>query len=367
MVSSARLTAHGALRSLPWIPVFGALALGAFHVVNLTPGTAVYVVGIVALGGLAFGNGANDLPKSISTLIGAGVSSRSRALALGSLVTLAGAVVSLFVSSALVRLFSTGGITSKSIAGEPALAAAIALGAATWVLGATRFGLPVSTTHAVVGASVGAAVMTGGGGAVNWGPTALLVAVPLLVGPLLAAGLGSALGAAITRADRWESVSRRTSSVHFASAMGSAVARAWNDTPKLVGVGYLLLGAEGEGSLWTALCLTGLIGAAMLIGGVWASHRVSETLGFRLVSLNPSSGLAANGTNAILVSGASILGLPLSTTHVSGGALVGAGMGTRNSPPRGSVAGEVLAAWILTVPGAALLATVAFAVLRLVA
>ncbi|MBI4219424.1 MAG: inorganic phosphate transporter, partial [Chloroflexi bacterium] len=355
-----------AVRSLPRFLIFGALALAALHVANLTPGTSVYVVGIAVLGGLAFGSGANDLPKSISTLIGAGVSSRSRALALGSLATLAGAAVSLFGSVALVRLFSPGGITSESIAGGPAFAIAISIGAAAWVLAATRFGLPVSTTHAIVGASVGAAVMAAGSGAVNWGQTALLVAIPLLVGPLLAAGLGSALGAAIIKVDRRESVSRRFSSVHVASAMGSAAARAWNDTPKLVGVGYLLLGAKGEGSLSTALCLTGLIGAAMLIGGVWASRRVDETLAFRLADLNSSSGLAANAANTVLVSGASILGLPLSTTHVSGGALVGASLGTGKRPVHGKVAGEVLAAWVLTVPGAGLLAAVSLAVFRLV-
>lgn len=346
--------------------VFGALALGALHVVSLTPGTAVYVVGLVALGGLAFGNGANDLPKSISTLIGAGVSSRSRALALGSVATVTGVVVSLFLASALVRLFSTGGIISESIARDPALPLAVLIGAAAWVLMATRSGLPVSTTHAVVGASVGAAVMAAGSDAVNWGPTALLVAAPLLVGPPLAVGLGLALGAGIKRAGRRESVSRRSSSVHLASAMGSAIARAWNDTPKLVGLGYLMLGVEGDGVSWTALCLTALIGAAMVLGGVWASRRVTETLGFRLVSLNSASGLSASAANAVLVSGATALGLPLSTTHVSGSALVGADLATHGRTVHRGTAREVVTAWILTAPAAGLLAALAFAGLRLV-
>lgn len=314
----------------------------------------VFLIGLVAL---AFANGANDLPKSIATLVGSGAASYRRALWAGVVATVIGGGLAVLWSGALLRLFSAGGITGVDSSTYPMFPIAVVCGAACWLLLATRFGLPVSTTHALIGASVGAALAAQGTEGVRWGTLVLAVAVPLLAAPLVAVPLGFAISRAASphRGEGRESARRI---LHLLSAAGSSAARAFNDTPKIAGVGLLALAAQepaasSDRSLWLIV----LTVVAMAVGGLWASRRVNETLALRLVTLDSRSGLSANASNTVLVGAGSFLGLPLSTTHVSGAALVGAALGGRRVEIRWDLARDIMAGWIVTVPGGAALTT----------
>jgi PiT family inorganic phosphate transporter len=143
------------------------------------------------------------------------------------------------------------------------------------------------------------------------------------------------------------------------SAVGASVARALNDTPKIVGVGLLALELGGSSSNPIPKeLLSALVSLAMVAGGFWASKLVMHTLAFRVTDLNLYSGVTANLTNWSLVSAGSFLGLPLSTTHVSGAAMVGSVYGTRCHKVRWKVVKNVSNAWLITVPATAVLAVI---------
>jgi PiT family inorganic phosphate transporter len=145
--------------------------------------------------------------------------------------------------------------------------------------------------------------------------------------------------------------SRVLRSMHFLSAGSVCFARAVNDTPKIAA---LLFVAGVAGTEWRL----GLIAAAMAVGGVLATRRVAETISRRITPLNPAEGLTANAVTAALVIGASHIGVPVSTTHVSVGSLFGIGVATRQA--RWKTVGQILLAWITTLPLAAALGALVF-------
>jgi PiT family inorganic phosphate transporter len=358
---------------------------------------------LLAALGVAFVNGANDNMKGVATLYGSGVLSYRRALALATASTAAGGLASVALASGLVASFSGKGLVPDAALG-PALLGAVALAAAGTVLLATRMGLPVSTTHALVGGLAGAGWVAAGpdlelsvlGGA---------FAAPLLAGPLLgtalawsglrlgrrvtrrlgvtersclcleaaptpaAAGVGAALltarGAGVAglpqrvalklgetascpvHADgSVAGLSARATLVAAHLFSGSLVgfARGLNDTPKILG---LLVGASILAPLPGALAVS----LVMAAGGLLAARRVAETLARRITPMTPSQGLSANLATSLLVIGASHLALPISTTHVATGGIFG--IGAAGSQLQRGAVGAILGAWLITLPLAA--------------
>src|SRR6266542_2370781 len=137
---------------------------------------------------VAFANGANDVSKGIATLVGSGLSNYRAAVVWGSLCTVAGALTAGLASQALVATFSGKGILAHPTS-APAFLVAVAAGAIGWLVIATRTGLPVSTTHSLAGALVGAALVGGGWGGVMWSALAKKIALPLLASPLMSLAL----------------------------------------------------------------------------------------------------------------------------------------------------------------------------------
>ncbi len=342
---------------------------------------------------LAFVNGANDNMKGAATLWGAGELGYRRALALATASTAAGSLASLALATELVKAFSAKGLVPDAVLDSDYLTAVALAGAAT-VLLATRWSLPVSTTHALVGGLAGAGVVAAGS-RLDLGALGGAFALPLLVSPLLAIGLAAAAlwggraggrrlglradscvcvaeglplangGAAVLGSARLAlqlgnaascpvhdpgGVALSARSVirggHLLSACLVGFARGVNDTPKILG---LLVAAKALSPLVGALALTG----AMALGGWLGAHRVAETLARRLTPMTPGQGLAANAATAALVIGASRLGLPVSTTHVSTGGIFGIGLA--GGELRWRMAGAVLTAWVTTLPLAAAL------------
>jgi PiT family inorganic phosphate transporter len=354
---------------------------------------------------LAFVNGANDNTKGVATLYGSGALGYRPALALATLSTAAGSLASIALAAGLVKAFSAQGLVPDALL-TPEYLAAVALAAAGTVLLATRLGFPVSTTHAIVGALAGAGVLTAGS-RLELAVLGSAFLLPLIAGPVLGLGLaflidraGTRLGAstgagretcvcveatsplAITEdgaaaalgsqlslvvAHRDECATSREPRLfgmeiarvldwgHLLSASSVSFARGLNDTPKLLG---LLVGVHvvspGIG--------VSAIAASMALGGLLAARRVAETLAKKITPMNAAQGFSANAATALLVASASHLSLPVSTTHVSTGGIFGIGASGRGLHPR--MAGEVVLAWIATLPIAVILGLAAMWALR---
>ncbi len=313
---------------------------------------------------LAFVNGANDNMKGVATLYGSGALSYRKALALASASTILGSVASLALASGIVLAFSGKGLIPPLLLDSSVLAA-VALGAAGTVLLATRLGMPISTTHALVGGLVGAGFVVAGA-ELNLGALGTAFLLPLVAGPVLAIGLAfamlrtgrgaarrlgmagagpqpKALGQGPVAGSRARAA---ISTGHLLSASLVGVARGLNDTPKILG---LVVGV----SILSPVAGTLAITAAMAAGGLVAARRVTETLAKKITRLTPPQGLGANLSTSMLVIAASRFGLPVSTTHVSTGGIIG--VGTAGSLEWRAVA-EILAAWLTTLPLAAALA-----------
>lgn len=337
---------------------------------------------IVAAGLLAFANGANDTFKGFATVWGSRTLTYKRALGIATAAALAGAAVSILMANGLAHRFSGKGLVPDAVAGDPAFMLAAGAGAAAAVLSATRLGFPVSTTHALIGGLLGAAL--GVGGAIDLTALGGVFLVPLLASPLVSAALGFCAHALLSRRPRERacvciaatpasagpdaalarsslviasdrecnalasharlSVATALDRVHVASAATVCFARSVNDTPKLAA---LLIAANAFEPRAAAVAIAALMG----LGGIVFGRRVAETMSRRIAQIDPERGLAANVVTAGLVLCTSNLGLPVSTTHVSVGSIAGASLAARTlnwATLRG-----VLLSWLATLPAAA--------------
>ena len=165
----------------------------------------IFVVGILLVGLLAFANGSNDVSKGIATLVGSGVTNYRNAILWGSVWTVIGGLLGTFVSLAMVRTFTRGILSEQAGVMTEAIPAAVILAAMSWVLFASRSGLPVSTTHAITGALCGTGLAAWGLDGVQWAPLAQKVILPLAVSPLLAFSLCFLIGPVIQKfLDGWK-------------------------------------------------------------------------------------------------------------------------------------------------------------------
>lgn len=300
---------------------------------------------ILTVGFLAFTNGANANFKGVASLYGSGTTSLRTAAWWGTATTFGGSIAALMLSHGLLATFSGKGIVPDALVASPSFVCAVGLGAALTSFLATRFGFPVSTTHALVGALAGAGWI--GSGEIRFSAIAQSFLAPLILSPILAATLG-AIVYLILRSIRMapDHRTRTLDLLHFLSAGAASFARGMNDTPKMAALLLLVpnLGIDG--------CFL-IVAVAMALGGLLDIRRVAETLGKKITGLNPGQGFAVSVVTALLVTTASFHSLPVSTTHVSVGSLVGIGWITRQTHWRKTI--EILFAWVSTVPcGAAL-------------
>jgi inorganic phosphate transporter, PiT family len=340
---------------------------------------------------VAFANGANDVSKGIATLVGSGVSNYRRAVTWGSICTLAGALTAAFASQELVATFSGKGILTSPNPSQSFLLA-IACGGIGWLIIATRTGMPVSTTHSLAGALIGAAIMEGGARGVIWRALLTKIALPLVASPVIAIVLLllvlPALRPLVARFDRYcvcveqmaavtpdgielreampvveigsvqtcsTAVARISAidSLHWISSGATSFFRGLNDTPKILalGVGAALTLGLGRLSQYA------FVAVAMGVGSFIAGFRVTRTLAEKVTRIAPANGFAANLVTSFLVGAASRFAMPVSTTHVSSGAIIGVGVSHRDV--QWKIVGEILLAWLVTLPVSALLAAVA--------
>ena len=296
---------------------------------------------------LAYANGANDNFKGVASLYGSATTGFRTALVWGTATTLAGSITAIFLAGELMKKFSGKGLVPDALTQTPAFLLAVALGAALTVLLATRLGFPISTTHALTGALTGAG-LAAGDHTVDFAALGKSFVQPLLLSPVLAVAAG-ALVYLVLKAARLapDHRTRTLDALHFFSGGAVGFARGLNDTPKIAA---LLLVAKALDIRWGLAA----IAATMAIGGLLNARRVAETMAKKITGMNPGQGFAANIATAILVTTANWNALPVSTTHVSVGALVGIGLTTRRA--HWKAVGGIALSWLITLPCAAALA-----------
>ncbi|MDF0672958.1 MAG: inorganic phosphate transporter [Nitrospira sp.] len=357
---------------------------------------------------LAFANGANDVSKAIATLVGSGVADYRTAILWGTFWTTVGAGLSGLVATAMVKTFSQG-LLAPGVASSSILATAVLAGAVLWVLVATRSGLPVSTTHALTGAIVGTGLVAFGTEGLLWEGIGKKILLPLILSPLLALMVSGLIHSLVrTLAARWEGTclcvmptaralvmidtqgATRTlfqtaalgqpvvtvpaqcdraglkglvvglDSIHWCSSGLASLARGMNDAPKIAAI--MLLGSAvttwSSGS-FQAIALIG-VAVAMGLGSYVAGRRVTQVLAENVTRMDHSEGLSANLTTSSLVFVSAVMGLPVSTTHVSSSSIIGIGLLNGISSIRWPTVRDMVLAWVVTLPASALLAALAY-------
>ena len=298
-----------------------------------------------------FANGWTDAPNSIATVVSTRVLRPLHAVVMAGVLNLIGALSGQTVAKTISEdIVDIRFITLETIA-------AVLLSATLWALGAQYFGLPSSESHALIAGLLGAGFSAGGSEALlSEGPRKALIG--LVTSPVGGFFLALALMVAIY----WIFAKVRPSIVRRVFGRGqilSAAAMAYthglNDAQKTMGIITLIIALNQQGGsiehlgsipLWVILSAGIVMGAGTMVGG-W---RVIRTIGLRLTKLEPVHGFAAETGAAVVIFGASRFGIPVSTTHAIGSAIMGVGATERLSAVRWGVAGQVVMAWILTWP-----------------
>jgi PiT family inorganic phosphate transporter len=305
---------------------------------------------------VAFTNGANANFKGVASIYGSGTASLRTTVWWGTATTFAGAITALFAARGLLAAFSGKDLVPDALTQSPDFLLAVALGAALTSFLATRLSFPVSTTHALIGALVGAGLASGDH-TVHLDKLGKTFVRPLLLSPVLAIAAG-ALVYFILKAVRLlpDHRTRTLDTLHFLSGGAASFARGLNDTPKMAA---LLMVAHALDIRWGFLA----VAVTMAVGGLLDARNVAEMLGKKITGMNPGEGFAANVATALLVNTASFHSLPVSTTHVSVGSLVGIGIVTRKAHWKS--VGQIVLCWLITLPCGAALAAIIALVLRI--
>ena len=324
------------------------------------------VLVIVVATALAFDftNGFHDTANSVATSISTRAMSPRVAVALAAALNFVGA----FLSLAVAATIASGIVDADLITLQIVFAGLI--GAIAWNLATWYFGLPSSSSHALIGGVVGAAFAAEGPKAVFGAGLIEKVIAPALVAPVLAlvaAGIAILICYRIVGRQHPGVVSRGFRLGQIVSGSLFSLSHGTNDAQKTMGIIALALIASGhldagaDPPTWVVVSAASAIALGTYVGG-W---RIIRTMGSRIIKMDPAQGFAAQGVGAAVILSASHVGFPLSTTHVISGGVMGAGAAKRISAVRWGVAGNIAVAWVLTLPASAMVGALTYGVTRL--
>jgi inorganic phosphate transporter, PiT family len=306
-----------------------------------------------------FTNGFHDTANAVATTVSTRAMSPRAAVALAAVLNFAGAFISLEVAATIAS-----GIVEAEVINEMIVFAGL-IGAIAWNLITWYFGLPSSSSHALIGGVAGAAFVAEGPDAVLGDGLVEKVLIPALVAPILAfvaAGLAILVAYRIVGRLRPGPVNRGYRLGQIVSGSLFSLAHGTNDAQKTMGIIALALVANGQldagadPPFWVIVSAATAIALGTYSGG-W---RIMKTMGSRIIKMDPAQGFSAQGGGAAVILTATHLGFPLSTTHTISGAVMGAGAARRLSAVRWGVAGNIALAWVLTVPAAGAIGAIAF-------
>jgi PiT family inorganic phosphate transporter len=312
-----------------------------------------------------FTNGFHDTANAVATSVSTRAMSPRFAVALSAILNFAGAFISLQVAATV----ASGIVESDAITTTVVFAGLI--GAIAWNLATWYFGLPSSSSHALIGGVVGAAFAASGPDAVITSGLVEKVLVPGLLAPVLAftvAGVAIVVAYRIVGRLRPGPVYRGYRLGQLASGSLFSLAHGTNDAQKTMGVITLALIAHGnlpadnfDVPVWVIVSSA----TAIALGTYFGGWRIIRTMGSRILKMDPAQGFSAQGAGAAVILTATHLGYPLSTTHVISGAVMGAGAAKRLSAVRWGLAGNIVLAWVLTLPAAAVIGALVYAITRI--
>ena len=323
---------------------------------------AFWVVGLLIIFALLFDfmNGFHDAANSIATVVSTGVLRPGQAVLFAAFFNF----LAIFIFHLSVAATVGKGIVEPGIVDTHVVFGAL-LGAIFWNFLTWYYGIPSSSSHALIGGIVGAAVAKAGTGSLLSAGILKTVAF-IFISPLLGFLLGSLMMVLVAwlfrrvrplKADKWF---RR---FQLLSAGAYSLGHGGNDAQKTIGIIWMLLIATGYSTaaeqsppIWVIICCYTAIGAGTMFGG-W---RIVKTMGQKITKLKPVGGFCAETGGAITLFLATILGIPVSTTHTITGAIVGVGSVQRASAVRWGVAGNIVWAWVLTIPASAIVAAAAY-------
>jgi PiT family inorganic phosphate transporter len=324
--------------------------------------TAFWVVALLVVLALAFDfmNGFHDAANSIATVVSTGVLKPAQAVIFAAFFN----VIAIFIFHLSVAAMVGKGIVQPGIVDTHVVFGAL-IGAIAWNVLTWYYGIPSSSSHALIGGISGAVIAKAGTGALI-GAGILKTVLFIFVSPLLGFLLGSLMMVGVawvfrsfrpSRVDKWF---RR---LQLVSAGAYSLGHGGNDAQKTIGIIWMLLVATGYAAAedkspptWTVVSCYLAIGLGTMFGG-W---RIVKTMGQRITKLKPVGGFCAETGGAMTLFLATGLGIPVSTTHTITGAIVGVGSTQRASAVRWGVAGNIVWAWVLTIPASAFVAGVAY-------
>jgi inorganic phosphate transporter, PiT family len=349
---------------------------------------------------LAYANGANDNFKGVATLYGSGTINYKKSLVYATVTTALGSLMALYLASELIIVFKGKGLVPDEVIQMQNFPLAVGAGAGLTVMTATFFNLPVSTTHALIGALAGAGWISSETG-IYWGILSKAYFLPLIAGPILSLVLALiiyplfkkirkklnidqetcfcvgekiiaiAQGHVVTK-EQFEnnyhrslvlpeavvasqaycqlsysgkfagiSASNILNGLHYLSSGLVCFSRGLNDTPKIAAL--LLIGSRFDLNISILV-----VSIAMAVGGLVHSKRIAVTMGEKVTAMNPGQAFTANLITGVMVLVASRFGVPVSTTHVSCGSIFGVGISKKNIDLK--VLSHIILAWVTTLP-----------------
>jgi len=308
-------------------------------------------------------NGFHDTANAIATSVSTRALRPYQAILMSATANFLGALT----GTAVAKTIAAGIATTPPGADGQIVVAASLVGAITWNLVTWRVGIPSSSSHALIGGLIGATIAALGPDALKVDGIVQKVLIPLVASPILGIVVGFGLMVVLLNVFRHahpQRINDRFRRLQVLSAAYMAFSHGSNDAQKTMGIMTLALVtagilAEPVVPLWIILIAATAISLGTAAGG-W---RIIRTMGQRVVKLDPVHGFAAETTAATIILGASQFGIPVSTTHVISSAIMGVGSSDRFSAVRWGVAGDIIVAWILTIPASGAVAWLAWEVL----
>lgn len=305
-------------------------------------------------------NGFHDAANAIATVVSTGVLPVRTAVLIAGVLNFVGAITGTAVAKTIASGFADPTLVTQTVV----LSALV--GACIWNLITWWYGIPSSSSHALIGALAGAVVAKGGVGAFKWSALKQKVLVPLVASPLIGFTVAMALMIGlywVVRGLRPRTVHRGSRALQMASASMMAFAHGSNDAQKSMGIITLallsfahvqpnadlpawVLPVGDKVPTWVVFACAAAIGLGTMAGG----KRIIKTMGTKIIRINPLQGFAAETAGAATILAASHLGVPVSTTHCINACIMGVGASKRVSAVRWGVATNILVAWVLTLP-----------------
>jgi inorganic phosphate transporter, PiT family len=322
----------------------------------------VYVLGIIAVAyGFDFINGFHDAANSVATVISTRVLPPFAAVAMAAFFNFAAFAI---FGVAVASTVGNGIISSSAV--TPNLVLAALIGAIVWDVTTWYLALPTSSSHALIGGLVGAAITKAGVGSLVWSgldKTLAFMVLSPLIGFAFAFGLMTAMIRAFFKIPL-HVVNRHFRRLQLVSSALVSLSHGTNDAQKTMGVvTALLVSVSWIPSFNVPLPVAVLAATSIALGTFFGGWRIVKTLGFRMTKLDPVHGFSIETASAATIIGSSVLGIPVSTTHVVSGSVLGSGATMGASTVRWGVARRIVWAWLITIPAAALVAGAAYLVI----